>query len=198
MAPLLPGNGYEDLALASDGAGSSLLVYTVAGQLRGRVVTTWVTPPVTTAIVSPLPNADGWQNRDVTITLNSTDSDSGRIGVKPISYLSSGAQTITEKIVSGPSTSFTISAEGVTTVQFFGTDNLGNIETAKTLTIDTTPSVVTCAASPSQLWPPNRKLVVLAGTAPGLWQWPGLHAELHGLGPSWQRGQLQRDGDCPP
>jgi hypothetical protein len=44
---------------------------------------------------------------------------------------------------------------------YFGTDNAGNIETAKSITtkIDKTPPVTTVSASPSVLWPPNGGMV---------------------------------------
>jgi hypothetical protein len=49
---------------------------------------------------------------------------------------------------------------GVTTITFFGTDNAGNVETAKSVTIrlDKTPPTLFCNASPNQLWPPDNKL----------------------------------------
>src|SRR5262249_54013874 len=87
-------------------------------------------PPVTTAVASPGPNANGWNNSNVTITLNSTDSEPGGTGVKQITYSASGAQTIASTTLMGASTSFTISTEGITTITFFGTDNAGNVESA--------------------------------------------------------------------
>ena len=117
-------------------------------------------PPTTTAIVSPLPNEAGWNNSNVTINLTSADNPGGS-GVKQITYSASGAQTIGSTVVAGASTSLTITNEGTTTITFFGTDNVGNIETARTVTIniDKTPPTVSCNASPNTLWPPNNKLV---------------------------------------
>lgn len=119
------------------------------------------TPPVTTASVSPAPNANGWNNTNITVTLNSTDNELGGTGVKQITYGATGAQTIGNTTVSGGSATLTISAEGGTTIMFFGTDNAGNIETAKTIAIqlDKTPPTVACSASPNVLWSPNNKLV---------------------------------------
>jgi hypothetical protein len=92
--------------------------------------------------------------------LNSTDNEPGGSGVKQVTYSTTGAQTIGETIVSGGSATFAVSAEGVTIITFFGADNAGNIETAKTITvqIDKTPPTATCSASPNILWPPNNKL----------------------------------------
>jgi Bacterial Ig-like domain (group 2) len=120
-------------------------------------------PPVTTASVSPLPNAAGWNNSTVTIQFLSTDNESGGSGVKQITYSAVGAQTVASTNVPGASASLIINAEGITTVTFFGTDNAGNTETAKTLTIqlDKTPPNVACTASPDTLWPPNHKLVTI-------------------------------------
>lgn len=152
--------------------------YSIARDLVGNVeaaksaaeattqVTSDTTPPVTVASVSPGPNPNGWNNTNVTITLNSTDNELGGTGVKQITYSSTGPQAITTTVVNGGSASFTISAEGVTTVKFFGTDNAGNVESTHTLTIqlDKTPPAVTCGASPNVLWAPNNKLVPVSLT----------------------------------
>ncbi len=83
--------------------------------------------------------------------------------MKQITYSATGAQATASTVVSGSSATFTISTEGITTITFFGTDNAGNVESPKTLTIqlDKTPPTVTCGASPNILWPPNNKLVPL-------------------------------------
>jgi hypothetical protein len=118
-------------------------------------------PPVTVALLSPQPNSAGWNNSNVTVTLNSTDNEPNGAGVKQITYSASGAQTIASTVVASASTSLTISAEGITTIAFFGADNAGNIEAAKRITVqvDKTPPAVACSASPNVLWPPNNELV---------------------------------------
>jgi hypothetical protein len=147
--------------------------YTIARDLVGNVEgaktvaesTTQVildtTPPVTVASVSPGPNTNGWNNTNVTVALNSTDNEPNGTGVKDIIYGATGAQNIAATIVNGASTSFIISTEGITTITFFGTDNAGNIEVMRTITIrlDKTPPTVTCSPNPNLLWPPNNKLV---------------------------------------
>jgi M6 family metalloprotease-like protein/uncharacterized repeat protein (TIGR01451 family) len=97
-------------------------------------------PPTTASMVSPAPNANGWNNSNPTVTLMAMD-ESGGSGVKQITYSASGAQNIASTVVNGASTSIVISAEGTTTVSFFATDNAGNIEVPKTVTIklDKTP-----------------------------------------------------------
>ncbi len=110
-----------------------------------------VTPPVTTAQLSPLPNGAGWNNTNVTVTFTATDNTGGT-GVKEIHFTLTGAQT-GGNIVSGSSTSVVISAEGTTTVTFFGVDKAGNQEAPNTVTvrIDLTPPSVACG-SPDGLW----------------------------------------------
>lgn len=110
-------------------------------------------PPITSAVRSQAPNAAGWNNSNVTITLNSTDNEPGGSGVKQITYSATGAQTISSTVVSGASAALTISVEGTTTITFFGTDNAGNGESPKTLTImlDKTPPAITPVRTP----PPN-------------------------------------------
>jgi len=147
------------------------------------------TPPVTTATASPGPNSSGWNNTNVTVTLNSTDSESGGSGVKQIQYALSGAQSVDTQTVPGSTGSVTISAEGMTTLTYFGTDNAGNAEQSKALTvqIDKTPPVVSgMPASGCALWPPNGRMVqvatvtaadALSGVAPGSFQVTGSSSE---------------------
>jgi hypothetical protein len=106
------------------------------------------TAPTTIATPTPGPNAHGWNKTDVSISLNATDNADGS-GVKEISYSSSGAQTIGLTTVSGSSTSFSITAEGETTISFYSKDNAGNVETTKTLTlrIDKTPPTISASAN---------------------------------------------------
>jgi hypothetical protein len=113
--------------------------------ISAPTLSTDTTPPVTTASVSPAPNGNGWNNTNITVTLNSTDNELGGTGVKQVTYSASGAQTIATTVMAGASTSFTISSEGITTITFFGTDNAGNVELAKivTLKIDETPPSIT-------------------------------------------------------
>jgi hypothetical protein len=55
------------------------------------LVATDTIPPVTTASTSPGPNANGWNNSDVTISLNSLDNPGGS-GLKQPTYSASGAR----------------------------------------------------------------------------------------------------------
>ena len=108
-------------------------------------------PPTTTASVNPQPNAAGWNNRDVTVTLTSTDNEPNGSGVKQITYSATGAQTIASTVINSATASFTISTEGITIITFFGTDNAGNVEAANTLIIqlDKTPPTISGSATPA-------------------------------------------------
>ena len=122
--------------------------------------------PVTTATVDPPPNANGWNQAAVSVSLEATDLASGLNDtpagwVDLLRYSLAGAQTGAETVVPGHSASFGVAPEGVTTVSYFATDAAGNEETARTLDvkIDGAPPVL--SGLPSEgctLWPPNHKL----------------------------------------
>ena len=116
-------------------------------------------PPTTTATPSAAPNAHGWNNTDVTINLSAVDNAGGS-GVKEIDFSLSGAQG-GAGAMAGSNAAVTISAEGTTTLTFFASDNAGNQEPAKTLTVrvDKTPPVITGLPVRCTLWPPDHRLV---------------------------------------
>lgn len=93
------------------------------------------TAPTTTMTTSPAPNAGGWNNTPVSITLEATDASSG---VASISYQVGAQPPVT---VSNSSTSFTISTQGSTPVSYYATDIAGNVSVPKshTVRIDTLP-----------------------------------------------------------
>ena len=102
----------------------------------------------------------------MTVTLSATDNANGS-GVKQISYSATGAQP-GSGIVSGDTATMTISAEGRTTISYRATDNAGNVETAKTVTVQldkTPPSISGMPAAGCEIWPPNHKLVAVATVA---------------------------------
>jgi hypothetical protein len=91
--------------------------------------------PTTTPTFSTQPNANGWYNKDVTITLSATDQ-AALSGVKEITYSATGAQAVSETKVPGSSAKLTITKEGQTTITYFATDQAANTEQpSKTLTI---------------------------------------------------------------
>jgi sugar lactone lactonase YvrE len=90
------------------------------------------TPPSTTASVSPLPSACGWNNTDVTVTLFAEDNEGGS-GVQEIHYQVNGGS---EVIVSSHTADVLITAQGTTILTYRAVDNSANTEQpANTLTI---------------------------------------------------------------
>jgi hypothetical protein len=141
------GHTYAFYSLARDLVGNVEAAKTAA-EATTQVVLDSI-PPITTATISAQPNAAGWNNSNVTVSLISVDNPGGS-GVNQITYSVAGAQTIPTTTLSGSSASFTISAEGISTITFFGTDNAGNVEAANTLTIrlDKTPPTITGTRTP--------------------------------------------------
>ncbi len=83
------------------------------------------TSPSTTAVVSGTPGKNGWYTSDVQISLNAADTESG---VAATYIALDGAATTT-------ATSTLITAEGIHTLTYYSTDNVGNVETPATITI---------------------------------------------------------------
>ncbi len=104
------------------------------------------TPPSTTASLSSTPNGAGWNNSNVTLSLAASDGEGGT-GVREITYSASGAQVLPQTTAPGASATLAMTAEGVTTVAFYATDNAGHREESKTFTIkiDKSAPTVTCA-----------------------------------------------------
>ena len=140
-----------------------------AAQLQ-RIAQATVAPdlvaPLTSATLSVLPNAAGWNNTAVTVGLSAADEANGS-GVRQLSYAMSGAQ------VGGGAFdrngSLTVQAEGVTAISYFSTDNAGNVEPARTLTlrIDRTAPAITGLPAGCVLWPPNSRMVGVATISAG-------------------------------
>jgi hypothetical protein len=118
-----------------------------------------VTAPVTTAAVNPQPNAAGFNRTDVTVTLTATDNTGGS-GVKSITFSATGAQTIASTSVAGSTATVAVTAEGVTTLSFFATDNAGNTEVQKTLVV----RIDKTAPEARVQFDPARRDIVVLGT----------------------------------
>ena len=125
-------------------------------------------PPKTTATANPSPNANGWNNTSVLVTLSAADDMNGA-GVKQINYSTTGAQA-GSGIVAGSAASVSIIAEGQTTIAYFSTDNAGNVEGTKTLTVrvdKTPPAIAGMPSAGCELWPANHEFVRVATVAAG-------------------------------
>jgi pectate lyase len=88
------------------------------------------TPPATLSTLSQEPNAAGWHNSDVTVRLAATDNDGGT-GVHRIVYSVNGATT---HAYVAPVT-IPVTAEGITTITYYSTDDAGNAEAEQTLVV---------------------------------------------------------------
>jgi choice-of-anchor A domain-containing protein len=94
-----------------------------------------ITPPVSTATITPPPDSNGEHHGPVNVSISATDDESG---VANITYVLSGATT-GSATVSGASVIVpTISNLGVTTVTYYARDVAGNVEAPRTLTINIT------------------------------------------------------------
>lgn len=200
VADVLLGYGVHN-ALNLDGGGSTTMAMQDPGDHVRRVVNVpsdnppraeggnfavysdgvW---PVTTAVASPPPNAHGWNNTNVTVSLTATDERSGIAGNLPgwvdqIQYSLAGAQTSDTQVVAGAAASVEVTTPGITTLTYFATDAAGNEEVARTLTVrldGSAPVLDGLPAGGCTLWPPNHEMVpvaivsasdALSGVAPG-------------------------------
>ena len=149
--------GFDTLLSATGAIGA----FPVGFSLRSRWVATTVilnepstseptdtTAPVTTARGASYAS-DTWTNVPVNITLSAMDT--GGSGVREIVYSATGALPISSTTVAGASTTFSVAAEGITTISYFARDNDGNTEQAQTfiVKIDTTKPSLTGEATTS-------------------------------------------------
>ncbi len=109
------------------------------------------TAPGSSAVPDIEPNEHGWNNTDVVITISAIDEQGGS-GVKEIAFSYSGAES-GSGVVEGDTVQVSLTVEGETTIEYFATDNAGNVEDTRTLTvrIDKTPPDLQAIADP----PPN-------------------------------------------
>jgi hypothetical protein len=98
------------------------------------------TAPVTTATVSPAPNAAGWNKSDVTVTLEAVD---GLSGVSSAEYSLDGGGSWT----SYPPIGILVTAEGTSTITFHASDVSGNVELPKTQVVKLDKTAPTSAAT---------------------------------------------------
>lgn len=123
--------GAGELAAADLGIASDVAVR--LQRIAQETVGPDTTAPTTFAAANPPANAGGSNNTNVTVVLTATDNAGGS-AVKQIKFATTGAQSAIG-IVQGGQASIVISANGTTKVQFSATDNAGNTEPAKSLTV---------------------------------------------------------------
>jgi YVTN family beta-propeller protein len=117
--------------------------------------------PASSATRTPAPDAGGANTTPVTVTVGATDNAGGG-GVQSISVLRTTATGTTGETFPGASATFVVSAQGTTSVAYHATDNAGNVEPAKSLTIriEAAPAPAFSASVsvwPPVLWPPDRR-----------------------------------------
>src|SRR6185369_8980533 len=101
-----------------------------------------VAPSTSASVAPPAPDLlNGWYGSAPTVTLSTSDGTSGVASTK---YTVDGGAPQT---YSAP---FSISTEGVHTIQYWSTDNAGNLESAQTLTVklDLNVPVTTATLTP--------------------------------------------------
>lgn len=152
-----PGTSITTILTAINDSGQIVGTYydsltTGAGSTHGFLATPVVDTiaPMTTALVSPASNANGWNNSNTTVQFNATDNLDGT-GVKQLTIVQSGAQTGSQ-MVGGNLAVVPVNAEGITTLTYFASDAVGNQEAPKTLLvrIDKTPPVATAGTVPGR------------------------------------------------
>jgi len=158
---LTPGNYLVKAVLNND------TVYSCAAVVTPGIVTSAdlnpeTVAPETLAATNPAaPNGtNGWFTTETSVTLTASDNCSG---VAATEYSLDGTNW---QPYAG---SFTISAEGVTTVSYRSTDRAGNVEAVKTLVVmlDKTVPTVSLSANPERISPPNGKTVPVTLTLSG-------------------------------
>lgn len=102
-----------------------------------RFVLVDLTSPTSSLTASP---SSTWANTTVSASITATDNTGGT-GVKEIHYT---VNMGTEQVVTGASTSFTLTEEGIHSIAYWAVDNAGNVEATKyaTVRIDKTPPTV--------------------------------------------------------
>ena len=122
-------------------------------------------PPVTTASATAGGNPyafNTWTTQDVTVSL-SARNPIGQAGVGDTYYAVDNPACSDQDPgdCSFYTSPFTISTSGRHTIYFFSSNADGAFEKVQTkqVLVDNEPPVMTCAATPSMLWPPNNKMV---------------------------------------
>ncbi len=110
--------------------------------------------PSSSVSLSPPPDAFGWNNSDVTVTITAPATlVLGGAAVHAIDYSLSGAQVMADTESTQNPTTFQVTAQGATNATFFAIDGDALAEKPRSVTvrIDKTPPVITATLSP----PPN-------------------------------------------
>jgi hypothetical protein len=93
-------------------------------------------------MATPGPNANGWNNTDVTVAFSATDA--GGSDVNEIRYTVNGGA---EVVTAGPGASVTFSAQGTYAVAYWATDKAGNVEAQKSIRVKIDKTVPTISVT---------------------------------------------------
>ena len=99
--------------------------------IQMRAMTTDTAAPVTAATQSPVPASGVWNNQSVTLTLTSTDGETGS-QVKELHYAINQG---TEVVVTGGTSQTLFTESGTYSVAYWAVDYAGNIEATKYTTV---------------------------------------------------------------
>jgi len=164
--PLVTPNDTTDVSITAQGV---TVVSFQATDANGKsspiqTVTVKLDSTAPTAVLSPGPNAAGWNCCSSAFTITGSD---GLSGVATIDYTASGA-TILQNTVNGSVATFNLN-EGNTTLLFSATDVAGNPTSPQVqvaVNLDRTPPVLTAGSNPASANRGNRTVRVnVSGTA---------------------------------
>jgi hypothetical protein len=94
--------------------------------------------PMTTAAVTPAPNASGWRNGPTTVVLTATAF--GGATVARLTYWAMGAQSIPETAAAASTATVVIANNGATMLHYSAVDTAGRVEPVRTLAIGIQPT----------------------------------------------------------
>ena len=144
-------------------------------KIRDRVASDQSTPaadsraPVSALTVRPEPDAAGWHRDDVALRIASSDGHNvGNSRLRRLHVVLAGAQTGSWDLEGEEDAhrlaELEVTAEGETTVTYFGEDRFGNVEPLRThvVRIDRTPPRIAGLPASCELWPPDHRMVRVA------------------------------------
>ncbi|MGO4497289.1 hypothetical protein AB4114_15495 [Paenibacillus sp. 2RAB27] len=125
----------------------------IPGVVKSTIIKLDSKAPVTTAKASPIDGMNGWYKSNPTVNLMASDN----ISVTQTVYRIDGSEWSTY------SQPVTLSVYGVHTLEYKSTDQAGNEETAKSLTLklDNVAPTLSVALDKTTLWPANKKLITV-------------------------------------
>jgi hypothetical protein len=156
--------------LSGTAAQGSLDTYrvTIGGTAGGTIQLADNIPPTTAATVtSGTAGTNGWYTSNVQVALTATDNPGGS-GAKQIVYSATGAQPIASTTIASASAVIPVTADGQTILTFAATDNAGNAETPKSVTVKVDKTPASCALTAVIAGPPKQLQITVQDTGSGL------------------------------